>query len=589
VRDPDHLTYFKEEVGGLIFGGYETNPRAYDASPIPDDHAFKLMPENIEQFEVLMRGALHRFPALESTGIKRWFHGIESFTEDGMFILGEAPEVAGVFVGCGFNSFGIAAAGGAGQVLAEWILDGEAPYDLWSADIRRFGGHSRADSQVRARALEGQAHHYLIAWPGEESLAGRPLRRGTLHARLAAAGACYGTKAGWERPNWFAPAGVEPVDRYSFERPNWFAHVAAEHRACRQAAALFDQSFFSKFSLIGRDAERVLQTICAGDVGRAPGRVVYTQMLNRRGGIEADLTVTRIALDEYFIVTGTAFANHDGAHMRRHIPADADAHLIDVTSGYGTLVLMGPNARAILSAVAEEDVSNAAFPFGTWRPLTIAGAPARALRLTFVGELGWELHIPTEYMLTAYDALKEAGASHGLRDAGYRAIDSLRLEKGYRVWAGDIGPDYTPFEAGLGFAVALDKNVDFIGRDALVEQKRRGLTRRLATFTVEDPDVVLLGRETILRDGQVVGWIASAGHGHWVKTEIGLGYVRRAEGLDDAWLTSGRYELEVRTRRVPATLHLRPLYDPKGTKMVCSIRTEPSLRSCQLVVSTVAA
>lgn len=567
VRDPDNLTYFKEEVGGLIFGGYETSPLAYEADPIPDDHAFKLMPENVEQFEVLMQGALKRFPALETTGVKRWFNGIESFTEDGMFIMGEAPELDGLYMGCGFNSFGIAAAGGAGQALAEWILEGEPSYDLWSADIRRFGGHLRSDAQVRARALEGQAHHYLIAWPGEETMAGRPLRRSALHDRLRAAGACHGAKAGWERPNWFAPDGVEPRDIYGFGRPNWFPYVGAEHRACRERAALFDQSFFAKFTLIGRDAERALQTICAGDVGRAPGRVVYTQMLNRAGGIECDLTVTRIAEHEYFIVTGTAFASHDGAHIRRHVPADADAHLIDVTSAFGTLALMGPEARAILSRVAEEDVGNTAFPFATWRPITIAGAPVRALRITFVGELGWELHIPTEYAVTVYEALKRAGADHGLRDAGYRAIDSLRLEKGYRVWAADIGPDYTPYEAGLGFAVALDKNVPFLGRDALVAQRTKPLTKRLATFTVDDPGVVLLGRETILRDGQVVGWIASAGHGHTIGKEIGLGYVRRAEGIDEGWLTAGRYELEVRTRRVPAALHFRPLYDPRGERI----------------------
>ncbi len=569
VRDPDHLTYFKEEVGGLIFGGYEPNPLAYEASPIPPDHAFKLMPENIDQFEVLMRGALTRFPALETTGIKRWFNGIESFTEDGMFILGEAPEVAGVFVGCGFNSFGIAAAGGAGQVLAEWILEGEPPYDLWPADIRRFGAHLRSDRQVRVRALEGQAHHYFIAWPHEEMVAGRPLRRGPLHDRLLAKGACYGAKAGWERPNWFAPPGVEPKDVMTFDRPNWFPHVAAEHRACRAAAALFDQSFFAKFSLIGRDAEAVLQTICAGDVGRAPGRVTYTQMLNRRGGIECDLSVTRISETEYYIVTGTAFANHDGAHIRRHIPADADATLIDVTSAYGTLALMGPRARAILARVAEGEVSNEAFPFATWRPLIIAGATVRALRITFVGELGWELHVPSEYLVAVYDALMEAGAEHGLSDAGYRAIDSLRLEKGYRVWAGDIGPDYTPFEAGLGFAVALGKNVPFIGRDALLAQKEKPLTRRLATFTVDDPATILLGRETIVRDGDVVGWITTAGHGHTIGKAIGLGYVRNPEGVTDDWLQGGRYELEVRARRVPAAIHLKPLYDPKGLRVKC--------------------
>ncbi|MGH6718435.1 MAG: GcvT family protein [Alphaproteobacteria bacterium] len=567
VRDPDHLTYFKEEVGGLVFGGYETNPVAYLADPIPDDHAFKLMPENIDRFEVLMQGALRRFPALETTGIKRWFNGIESFTEDGMFILGEAPEVAGLFMGCGFNSFGIAAAGGAGRVLAQWILDGEPPYDLWSADIRRFGPNLRADAQVRERALEGQAHHYLIAWPGEETIAGRPLRRSPLHGRTEAQGACFGVKAGWERPNWFAPPGVAPKDAYSFGRPNWFAHVGAEHRACRTAAALFDQSFFAKFMLVGRDAERVLQWLCAGDVGRAPGRVVYTQMLNRNGGIEADLTVSRIAPDEYFIVTGTAFGVHDGGHIRRHTPADADARLIEVTAAYGTIALMGPEARAILAEVAEEDISDAAFPFGTWRAITVAGAVVRALRITFVGELGFELYVPADTMVTVYDALKAAGRARGVRDAGYRAIDTLRLEKGYRVWAADIGPDYTPLEAGLGFAVAFDKDVPFIGRDALIAHKARPLAKRLVTFTVDDPDVILHGRETIVRDGKVVGWIGSAGHGYTVGKEIGLGYVRDGDGVTDDWLRAGRFELEVRTRRVPATLHMRALYDPKGLRI----------------------
>ena len=567
VRDPDHLTYFKEEVGGLIFGGYETNPVAYQADPIPDNHAFKLMPENVEQFEVLMQGAVHRFPALETTGIKRWFNGIESFTEDGMFILGEAPEVAGFFVGAGFNSFGIAAAGGAGRVLAQWILDGEPPYDLWAADIRRFGPHLRSDTQVQARALEGQAHHYLIAWPGEETTAGRPLRRSALHDRLAARGACFGAKAGWERPNWFAPPGVRPEDAYSFARPNWFPYVGAEHRAARESAALFDQSFFAKFVLVGRDAERVLQTLCAGDVGRPPGRVVYTQMLNRDGGIECDLTVTRIAEDEYFIVTGTAFCPHDSSHIRRHTPAGADARLIDVTSAYGTLALMGPRSRAILAAVSEEDVGDEAFPFGTCRWVTVAGARVRALRVTFVGELGFELYVPTDTMVTVFDALHAAGRDRGLKDAGYRAIDTLRLEKGYRVWAADIGPDYTPYEAGLGFAVALDKNAPFIGRDALLAQRARPLAKRLVTFTVEDADTILHGRETILRDGEVVGWIGSAGHGYTIGKEIGLGYVRHDEGITDDWLRSGRYELEVLTRRVPATLHTRPLYDPKGQRI----------------------
>jgi 4-methylaminobutanoate oxidase (formaldehyde-forming) len=567
VRDPDHLTYFKEEVGGLAAGGYETNPIPYRVTPIPEDHEFKLMPENVEQFEVLMRPAVKRFPALERAGIKRWFNGIESFTEDGMFILGETPEVGGLFVGCGFNSFGIAAAGGAGKALAEWVLAGEQPFDLWAADIRRFGAYHRSDSQVCQRALEGQGHHYLMGWPYEEPSAGRPFRRSPLYDRLMAKGCCFGTKAGWERPNWFAPEGVEPRDVHSFGRQNWFPHVAAEHRATREAVALFDQSFFAKFSVVGADAEAVLQRICAGDVGRAPGRITYTQMLNAAGGIECDLSVSRLSETEYYIVTGTGFATHDFAHIRRHVPEDARVALADVTSAFGCLALMGPRSREVLAAVAEGDLSNAAFPFGACREIAVAGAPVRALRITFVGELGWELHIPTEYVAHVYDALVSAGAPFGLRDAGYRAIDSLRLEKGYRVWAGDIGPDFTPFEAGLGFAVALDKNADFIGREALLARRGKPLDKRLATFTVDDPETVLLGRETIYRNGERVGWIATAGHGHTVAKDIGLGYVRNEAGVSEDWLLAGRYELEVRTRRVPAAIHLKPLYDPSGARI----------------------
>jgi len=360
---------------------------------------------------------------------------------------------------------------------------------------------------------------------------------------------------------------MAPADVYSFGRANWFQPSAAEHQACRERVALFDQSSFAKFAVTGPDAEAVLDRICAGDMARPPGKITYTQMLNGQGGIECDLTVTRISEDDYFIVTGTGFAVHDFHHIRRNIPADARASVLDVTSGFATLSVMGPQARELLSRVAEGDLSNAAFPFASWQPIFVAGAPVRALRLTFVGELGWELHVPTEYAAHVYDALWAAGADLGLVDAGYRAIDSLRLEKGYRLWGSDIGPDYTPDEAGLGFAVALDKNRDFIGRDALLRRREAPLKKRLATFTHEDPEAILLGGETIYRDGQRVGWLTTGGHGHTIGRDIGLGYVRHEAGVNDAFLQSDSYELEVRTRRVPAKLHLRPLYDPTNARI----------------------
>ncbi len=566
IRDPDKLTYFLE-IGGLAVGGYERNPKPHCTRPIPEGHEFKIMPEDIDHFEQLMVPAVERIPALETVGVRQWFNGIEAFTEDGMFILGEAPEVRHFFIGTGFNAFGIASAGGAGYALAEWILDGQSPVDLWAADIKRFGPYHGSDNQVRARSLEGQSHHFTIRWPHEEMEAGRPLRVSPIHHKLAARGACFGTKFGWERPNWFAHPDVEPEDKVSFERANWFPRVGDEHEACRRAAALFDQSFFSKFLMVGRDAEVVLQTICAGDIGRPSGRLTYTQMLNPRGGIECDLTVSRFGADEFYIVTGTGYATHDFAHIRRHIPAEARVELVDITSAYGTLSLMGPKARIVLAEVVEGDIDNESFPFGHCREIFVAGAPVRALRVTFVGELGWELHVPSEYMCAVYDALHDSGCAVGLKDAGYQAIDSLRLEKGYRVWAADIGSDYTPDEAGLGFAVSLRKKADFVGRAAVEQQRRSPLTKRLATFTVDDPDALLLGRETIYRDGERVGYLTSGGYGYTVGKGIGLGYVRNPGRIDDDYLHSGRYEIEVRMRRFPATLHMTALYDPRNARI----------------------
>lgn len=567
LRDPDRLTYWKEEVGGLVMGGYEPNPIPWRGESAPDDFAFRLLDDDFDHFEPIMELALGRVPLLAGVGIKQMINGLESFTPDGNWMIGEAPELPGLFIGAGFNAFGIASAGGAGMALGEWVAAGEPPYDLWPVDIRRFGRNHLDTAFVRDRTLEAYARHYTIAWPGEEFTSGRPLRRSPLYDRLNARGACFGEKMGFERPNWFAGPGETPVDRYSYTRPGWFEAVAREHRACRHAAVVFDQTSFAKAWLVGRDAEQALDFIAANDVTRPPGRVTYTQLLNARGGIECDLTVTRVAADRYYIVTGTGFATHDLDWIARNIPPSLDAHLVDVTSGFATLSLMGPQSRAILERLTGDDVSNAALPFAHARQIRLAGAPVLAIRITYVGELGYELHIPTEFAATVYDALIDAGAPLGLQDAGYRAIESLRLEKGYRAWGADIGPDHHPFMAGLGWAVKLASGRPFLGREALLEARAAPLPRMLAGFTVADPAAVLLGRETILRNGERVGWLTSGGYGHTIGKAIGYGYIRDPRGVDADHVLSGDYELEIATERFPAQVSLRPFYDPAGIRV----------------------
>jgi 4-methylaminobutanoate oxidase (formaldehyde-forming) len=567
LRDPDRLTYYKEEVGGLVMGGYEPNPIPWALDGPPKDFNFSLLNSNWDHFTPIMELAIGRVPALQTAGVKTLLNGPESFTPDGNFILGEAPELAGLFVGAGFNAFGIAAGGGAGKVLADWVAGGAAPYDLWPVDIRRFGRNAGDVTWVRARTLEAYARHYTMAWPSEEFSSARPLRRSALYDRLRAAGACFGEKLGFERPNWFAAPGEAPRDIYTYGRPNWFDAVAREHHAVREAVGVFDQSSFAKFFLLGRDAEAALSWICANNVAKPPGSLTYTQMLNARGGIECDLTVARLAAEKYYIVTGTGFATHDADWIVKNIPPGLDAHLVDVTSAFATLSLMGPRARDVLQRLTRDDISNAAFPFGRVRALHVAGAPVNALRVTYVGELGWELHIPTEFALTVYDALMDAGAPYGIANCGYRAIETLRLEKGYRAWGSDIGPDHTPLEAGLGWAVKLRGNTPFLGRAALETQQAASLRKFLCGFTVDDPNIILLGRETIHRNGERAGWLSSGGFGHTLGLPIGYGYVRNEAGLNEAYLQAGNYTLEVATTRIPARLHLTPLHDPDMTRV----------------------
>jgi 4-methylaminobutanoate oxidase (formaldehyde-forming) len=552
LRDPDRLTYWKEEVGGLVWGGYEPNPVPWAVKGIPEGFHFELLTSDFDHFEQFMDLAIGRVPALETAGIKQLINGPESFTPDGNFILGEAPEQRNLFIGAGFNAFGIASGGGAGMALAEWVAKGAAPFDLWPVDIRRFGKVHQSTDWVRERTLEAYGKHYTIAWPSEEHRSARPTRRSPLYAHLKAAGACFGEKLGWERPNWFADlaAGEVAEDRYSYQRPGWWGAVRREHQAAREAAVLIDQTSFAKFTLKGPDAAAALNWIAAGNVDRAVGSLTYTQMLNDKGGIEADVTVARVARDEFYIVTGTGFATHDFDWISRNIPAGAQAELVDVTSGSAVLSLMGPEARDILARVCPDDLTNAGFPFGTARRISVASCPVLALRVTYVGELGWELHMPTDVAVTVYEALMAAGAELGLVNAGYRAIETLRLEKGYRAWA-----------------CKMKSGLPFLGRDAVAAQLAGGVKKRLAAFTVDDPAVILLGRETIYRDGVRVGWLSSGGFGHTLGKPIGYGYVRDAAGVTEDWMMSGRYELEVASERVPCQIHAAALYDPSNARI----------------------
>ena len=566
LRDPDRLTYYKEEVGGLVMGGYEPNPIPWAIDGIPDSFHYSLLDGDFEHFEPMMEMSLGRVPALETVGVKQLINGPESFTPDGNFILGEAPELKNFYVGAGFNAFGIASGGGAGMALAEWAAKGEPPFDLWNVDIRRFGRPHFDTDWVRARTLEAYGKHYTMAWPSEEHDSARPSRRSPLYETLKAAGAVFGEKMGWERANWYAAPDEKARDIYTFERPNWHDAVGREHRAARATAVLFDQTSFAKFTLKGPDAEAALGWIAANDVAKPLGSLIYTQMLNNRGGIECDLTAARVGADEYYIVTGTGFATHDFHWIDRNIPAGMNAQLFDVTSANAVLSLFGPRARDILAGASREDVSNQAFPFATWRRIGIAGCKVMALRVSYVGELGWELHMPVEYAQNVYNALRDTGDPQGLINAGYRAIETLRLEKGYRAWGSDIGPDHSPDEAGLGWAVKPNKGTDFRGRAAVMAQRASGVTKLLATFTTA-PEVILSGRETIYRDGRRCGWLSSGGYGHSIGKSIGMGYVRDPGGVDRDTVMAGRYELEVATERVPAEVTLRPLFDPSNERL----------------------
>ncbi len=561
LRDPDGYIYFKEEVGGLVMGGFEPEAKPWKVNPIPDDFEFTLLEDDWDQFEILMENALIRVPALERAEVKQFVNGPESFTSDGAFILGEAPEVRNYFVCAGFNSMGIASAGGAGMALAEWMVAGAPTSDVWPVDIRRFAPYQGNDAWLEARVKETLGLHYVMPWPNRELDSGRPLRCSPVYERLKEKRACFGSKMGWERPLWYAKEGQTPTIDYSFERQNWFENSAQEHRAAREGVALFDQTSFGKLLVQGRDAEAELQRLCANNVAVAPGNCVYTGMLNARGGYESDLTVTRLDNERFLLVTGSAEAIRDRDWITRNIGKNAHVSVTDITNSLAVFSVMGPKSRELLASLTPDDLSIGGFPFATSREISLGPARVRATRLTYVGELGWELYVPVESALSVYDEIVAAGAQTGLVHAGYYALDSLRLEKAYRAWGHELTPDDTPFEAGLSFAVDFDKG-DFLGRDALLKVKDEPLTRRLALIVLEDPEPVLWGGELILRDGQPVGDIESAAYGHTLGAAVALGYVNNEAGVNRAFLESGSYEIDNAGTLLKARCHLRTPYDP---------------------------
>lgn len=572
LRDPDGYTYFKEEVGGLVVGGFEPEAKPWLAPDrLPYPFEFQLLEEDWDHFSVLMDSAIHRLPVLGGTGIRKFYNGPESFTPDNNFILGEAPELKNFFVGAGFNSVGIASAGGAGRALAEWIVNGEPTSDLTAVDIRRFAPFNGNNQWLHDRVAEILGLHYEIPWPNRELQTARPFRRSPAYHRLAEANAAFGAKMGWERANVFAPAGTPPVLEYSWGKPNWLAWSATEQRATREAVCLYDQTSFGKLSIRGRDAEAVLQWLCTADVAVEPGQVVYTGLLNRRGGYEADVTITRLSYDEYLYVTSSASIERDRNWIEQHIRTDQHVAVTDVSSAYAVYGVMGPHARDLLQPLTRSELSDEAFPFATSRLIDLGYATVRATRITYVGELGWELYVPSEFAVGVYEQLSERGREFGLVPGGYYSINSLRLDKGYRAFGSDLTPDYNPVEAGLLFACKLKTDIAFLGRDQVELARTEGPRRRLVSLVLDDPDVMMWGGELVLRDGQAVGQLTSAAWSDTLGAAVGLGYVRSGDGaaLTTSLLESGAYAINVGGRVCSAVLHLRPPFDPAGAKIKC--------------------
>jgi glycine cleavage system aminomethyltransferase T/glycine/D-amino acid oxidase-like deaminating enzyme len=571
LRDPDLLIYFREDGGGLVMGGYERQSKpaflpkgASGLDEIPPDFNGRLLEDDWDRFEEITENSKRRVPVMDEVKITRLINGPEGFTPDNEFCLGET-EVAGFFVGACFCAHGLAGAGGIGKVLAEWIVEGEPSLDLWEMDIRRFGSQYRSPSYTHARIKETYETYYDIRYPNHERQAGRPLRMSPATPWHSEHGAAFGEKSGWERVNWYdsnAAAGDESLRPRGWAGQHWSPAIGAEHLATRERVAIFDETSFAKMEIEGPGAADYVESLCDNRVAREVGKLTYTQMLNTRGGIECDFTVARLADDRFSIVTGTAFGNHDREWIRKHLPAGSEVRVHDTTPQWACFGIWGPRAREVLQPLTPQDLGNEAFPYMNVREITVGNAPVRALRVTYVGELGWELYCPSEYGVGLWRALWESGEPHGIVAGGYRAIDSMRLEKGYRVWGADITPDETPYEGGVGFCVKLDKEGGFIGRDALVEAKERGPRTRLCCLLLEDPRSVALGNEPVRIDGEIRGRVTTGGYGYTVERSIAYAYLPPEHAEPGTTIA-----VEIFGAWIEGEVASEPLFDPKGERI----------------------
>ena len=575
LRVPDECAYYKEDAGKILLGAFEPVAKPWGGDGIPEDFEFTTLPDDFEHFEPILEQAVNRLPILQQAGIQTFFNGPESFTPDDRYMLGEAPELKRFFVAAGFNSIGIQSAGGAGMALAQWIDRGRPQMDIWDVDIRRIHPFQSNRHYLSERVSETLGLLYADHFPYRQFATSRGIRKTPLHNRLAAHGACFGELYGWERANWFLPEeeaaqGKIPEYDYSWKRQNWFEFAKQEHLGVRNHAGLFDLSSFGKIKLVGKDAEAVLQRICANNVATETGKIIYTQWLNEAGGIEADVTVTRLAEDEYLIVTPAATIRRELSWLKRHIPEDAHCFAVDMTVSEAVIAVMGPKSRDILQPLIDQSLGNDDFAFGTAQDIHIAQAMARAHRVSYVGELGWEIYVSSEMAEHVFDAIYRSGEAHNMRLCGMHVLDSCRIEKAFRHFGHDISDEDHVLEAGLGFAVKLDKPAsrfgDFIGRDAVQSKKQNGLEKRLVQFRLTDPELLLYHNEPILRDGKIVGYLTSGNYGHHLGGAIGLGYVPCQKEESAADMLSSTYQIDVAGRIINAEASLKPLYDPSSER-----------------------
>ncbi|MGI3184750.1 GcvT family protein [Nioella aestuarii] len=564
LRVPDECAYYKEDAGKMMLGAFEPKAKPWGMDGISEDFCFDSLPEDFDHFEPILGMAMNRMPMFETAGIHTFFNGPESFTPDDRYYLGEAPELKGYWVAAGYNSIGIVSSGGAGMALAQWMEDGEPPFDLWESDIRRAQPFQKNRRYLKERVSETLGLLYADHYPYRQVVTSRGVRRSPLHEHLKARGAVFGEMAGWERANWFAFDGQEREYRYDWKGQNWFANHKAEHMAVREGVGLFDMTSFGKIRVEGRDALAYLQRLCGADMDVAPGKIVYTQMLNKRGGIECDLTVTRLSDTAFFLIVPGATLQRDLAWMRRHL-GDEFVVITDVTAAEAVLCVMGPKSRDLMQAVSPDDFSNEAHPFGMAREIEIGMGLARAHRVTYVGELGWEIYVSSDMAAHVFEALEEAGAGMGLKLCGLHTLDSCRTEKAFRHFGHDITDEDHVLEAGLGFAVKTDKG-DFIGREAVLKKREEGLQRRLVQILLEDPEPMLFHNEAVIRDGKMVSYLTSGNYGHYLGAAVGLGYVP-CEGESAADVLASSYEIEIAGKRHKAIASLKPMYDPKAERV----------------------